>query len=156
MEKVLWAPWRIGYILQQKVTGCLFCHVVRKKKDRKNLVLERKKHCFVMLNKYPYNNGHIMIIPYVHRADLDRIEDKVLLEMMQAAREYGIRMKKRMRAEGFNIGINIGKIAGAGIAGHLHLHVVPRWSGDSNFMPVLGKTKVISESFESVYDKLSR
>ena len=120
------------------------------------MVLERKKHCFVMLNKYPYNNGHLMIIPYKHTGKIEDIDTDTLTEMMETVQEYVKKMKKIMKAEGFNIGINIGRIAGAGIDEHVHLHIVPRWSGDNNFMPVIGKIKVISESFDSVYEKLKK
>lgn len=154
MYKVLYAPWRISYILGQKIKGCVLCQISKQKKDKQNLVLERKKNCYVVLNKFPYNNGHLMIVPYKHKSSLEDLDDQTVLEMLQTAKAYVKKMKKVMRAEGFNIGINIGQIAGAGIADHLHWHIVPRWSGDNNFMPVIGKMKVISESFESVYKKL--
>ncbi|MBU1078433.1 MAG: HIT domain-containing protein [Spirochaetes bacterium] len=154
--KVLYAPWRIGYILGEKIKGCLFCKLVKQKNDKKNLILERKKKCFVILNRYPYNNGHLMIVPYKHTDDLTKLDKETLAEMMETAKEYTAKMKKVMRTDGFNIGINMGQIAGAGIADHLHLHIVPRWAGDNNFMPVIGGSKVISESFESVYKKLKK
>ena len=153
---ILWAPWRIKYILGKKGKDCIFCKAVKSKNDKKNMVLERKKHCFVMLNKYPYNNGHLMIIPYKHTGKIEDIDTDTLTEMMETVQEYVKKMKKIMKAEGFNIGINIGRIAGAGIDEHVHLHIVPRWSGDNNFMPVIGKIKVISESFDSVYEKLKK
>ncbi len=153
--KALYAPWRIGYILGKKIKKCLFCKLARQNKDKENFILERKKHCFVVLNRFPYNNGHLMIVPYKHVSSFEKLDDKILLEMMKTSREYTVKMKKIMKADGFNIGINIGKTAGAGIADHLHLHVVPRWAGDNNFMPVIGGFKVISESFESVYEKLN-
>ncbi len=153
--KALYAPWRIGYILGKKIKGCLFCKLARQNKDKENFILERKKYCFVVLNRFPYNNGHLMIVPYKHVSRLEKLDDKILLEMMKTSQEYTVKMKKIMKADGFNIGINIGEIAGAGIADHLHLHVVPRWAGDNNFMPVIGGFKVISESFESVYEKLN-
>lgn len=156
MDKTLFAPWRIGYILQKKRKGCLFCLIAREKKDRENLILERGKRCFVVLNRFPYNNGHLMVVPYAHKAGLEELEDKVLLDLLMTAAKYVKKMKKVMRAEGFNIGINIGPVAGAGVAHHLHLHLVPRWTGDRNFMPVIGGTKVLSESFESVYNKLRK
>ncbi len=152
--KRLWAPWRITYILTPKLKKCLFCTVAKQKNDRENLILERRKNCFVILNKYPYNNGHIMIVPYKHTSSLEELDNKTLLEMMKIAQKYLIKMKKIMKAEGFNIGINIGKIAGAGIKEHIHLHIVPRWNGDNNFMPVLANHRIISESLESVYKKL--
>lgn len=154
--KALYAPWRIGYILGKKLKGCLFCKLIKQKKDKENLILERKRYCFVILNRYPYNNGHLMIVPYKHVSALERLDTKILTEMMKTAQEYIVIMKKQMRAEGFNIGINIGQVAGAGIADHLHLHIVPRWSGDTNFMATVGRTEVISEAFSSVLKKLSK
>ena len=154
--KVLYAPWRIGYILGKKLKGCLFCKLIKQKKDKKNLILERRDHCYVILNLFPYNNGHLMIVPYKHTSNLEDLDDNTLLEMNKIAQEYVIKMKKIMRAEGFNIGMNISRIAGAGIFEHLHMHIVPRWAGDNNFMPVIGNNKVISESLESVYKKLKK
>lgn len=154
--KFLYAPWRIDYILGKKLKYCLFCKLVKEKNDEKNHILERKEHCFVILNKYPYNNGHLMIVPYKHTSNLEQLDDETLLEMNKTAQEYVIKMKKIMRTEGFNIGMNIGRIAGAGIFEHLHLHIVPRWAGDNNFMSVIGDSKVISESFESVFEKLKK
>ncbi len=152
--KILWAPWRIKYILGKKEKGCIFCKAVKSKQDKKNLIIERLKYCFVILNKYPYNNGHLMIVPYKHTGNIEDLDDNTLLEMMKTAQKYVKKMKKKMKTDGFNIGINIGRIAGAGIEEHIHMHIVPRWAGDNNFMPVIGNTKVISESFESVYNKL--
>ncbi len=154
--KILWAPWRIKYILGKKEKGCIFCKAVKSKQDKKNLIIERLKYCFVILNKYPYNNGHLMIVPYKHTGNIEDLDDNTLLEMMKTAQKYVKKMKKKMKTDGFNIGINIGRIAGAGIEEHIHMHIVPRWAGDNNFMPVIGKTKVISESFESVYNKLKK
>ncbi|MBN1898995.1 MAG: HIT domain-containing protein [Spirochaetes bacterium] len=152
--KRLFAPWRIDYILSSRTRKCLFCSVTRQKKDKENLIIHRGKHVFVIMNKYPYNNGHIMVVPYKHTPCLEDLDDNTLLEMMKLTRQYLRKMKSVMKAHGFNIGINIGKTAGAGIKDHIHLHIVPRWEGDNNFMPVLGKDRILSESFESVYKKL--
>lgn len=152
--EALYAPWRIGYILGKKINGCLFCKLIKQKNDKKNLILERKKYCFVILNRYPYNNGHLMIVPYKHTSCLEKLPSKVLNEIIETTQEYIKKMKNKMKAEGFNIGMNIGKISGAGIEGHLHMHIVPRWSGDTNYIGTIGKTNVISESFDSVYKKL--
>ena len=152
----LYAPWRIAYMLGEQIKGCLFCKLIKQQKDKENLILERKKHCFVILNKYPYNNGHLMIVPYKHTSKLEGLDDKILLEMNNTAQEYVVKMRKIMKTDGFNIGMNIGKIAGAGVEKHLHMHIVPRWAGDNNYMPVIGKTKIISESFKSVYKKLKK
>ncbi len=153
---ILWAPWRIKYILGEKVKGCIFCNAVKSENDEENFVVERLKYCFVILNKYPYNNGHLMIVPYKHTGNFEELDEKILKELMATAQKYVKKLKKVMKADGINIGINIGRIAGAGIENHIHLHIVPRWAGDNNFMPVIGGTKVISESFESVYNKLKR
>jgi len=152
--KRIWAPWRIEYILAPKSKRCLFCSIIKENKDEKNFVLERGRFNFVILNKYPYNNGHIMVVPYKHTNELEKLDDKTVIEMFKLSKKYINKMKKVMKAEGFNVGINIGKVAGAGIKDHIHLHIVPRWNGDNNFMPVLSNNRIMSESLESVYDKL--
>ncbi len=152
--KRIWAPWRIEYILAPKSKRCLFCSIIKENKDEKNFVLERGRFNFVILNKYPYNNGHIMVVPYKHTNELEKLDDKTVIEMFKLSKKYINKMKKVMKAEGFNVGINIGKVAGAGIKDHIHLHIVPRWNGDNNFMPVLSNNRIMSESLESVYDNL--
>jgi len=152
--KIIWAPWRIKYILMPKFKKCLFCKVIKEKKDSKNFIIERGKFSFVILNKFPYSNGHIMIVPYKHTSDLEELDLESLTEIMSFAQKYIKILKLKMKPDGFNLGFNIGKVAGAGIEDHIHLHIVPRWNGDTNFMPVLSNTKVIPESLESVYKKL--
>jgi len=155
----LWAPWRMEYIEGIDVENCgecIFCEKPKERDDRKNFIIHRGKQCFVILNIFPYNNGHLMIVPYRHISEYEDLDSKTLLEMMDIVKIVIKAMKKNMRPDGFNIGMNLGRSAGAGIAEHLHLHVVPRWNGDTSFISVTGGTKVISESLEDTYDKLSK
>lgn len=150
----LWAPWRIDYILKQKDEGCIFCIKPAENNDKKNLVLHRDKHCFVIMNYYPYNNGHLLVVPYRHIAeltDLSEIENKDLMDLLSRCVEV---LKQKMSPHGFNIGMNLGTVAGAGVKDHLHFHIVPRWNGDTNYMPIFGHTKVISEALEKTWEKL--
>lgn len=150
----LWAPWRIKYILADKADGCIFCDKPKEDKDEENLILHRGRKCFVMMNKFPYNNGHLMVAPYRHTADLAGLSPEEREEIMALAGISVEVLEKVLSAQGFNIGMNLGRVAGAGIDQHLHLHIVPRWSGDTNFMPILGDVKVISEALEETYRKL--
>jgi len=125
---IIWAPWRIKYILGEKEKNCLFCRVVKEKKDRKNYLLFRGMKCFIILNTFPYNNGHLMVAPYRHLDNLGDLNREELSELMGLVSRSVGWLKKVLKPEGFNIGMNIGKIAGAGIEGHLHIHIVPRWS----------------------------
>ena len=154
----LWAPWRKAYIRPKagKKKGCLFCRLLAENKDVKNSIVKRTPHCFAVLNIYPYNNGHIMIVPRRHVDSTEHLNQSEKLDWL-ALYEKALRaMKKNLRPDGFNAGMNLGRQAGAGIPKHLHLHVVPRWKGDVNFMPVLSDTRVISESLESVYHLMAR
>jgi ATP adenylyltransferase len=155
MEK-LWAPWRAPYILGPKEEGCLLCRIAGQKKDAHNLVLRRGRLCFVMINLYPYNSGHLMIVPYRHEKDLESLSREETGEMMALAGTSIAVLKETMRPQGFNLGINLGDIAGAGVEDHLHLHVVPRWKGDTNFMPVTARTKVISQDLQETYRTLQK
>ncbi|HIE03138.1 MAG TPA: HIT domain-containing protein [Candidatus Latescibacteria bacterium] len=151
----LWAPWRIRYILEaDKVGGCIFCDKPKENEDKRNLILYRGRKCFVMMNKFPYNNGHLMVAPYRHTADLAGLSPEEREELMALAGMSVEILERVLSAQGFNIGMNLGRVAGAGIDQHLHLHVVPRWNGDTNFMPILGDVKVISEALEETYRKL--
>lgn len=151
----LWAPWRMAYINGlNKSEGCIFCEKPESTEDRQNLILHRGKKAFVLMNLYPYNNGHLMIAPYKHTGDFLELDDEELLEIMQLSQMSMKVLEKAMNPGGFNTGFNIGKAAGAGIDAHLHFHIVPRWLGDTNFMPVVGEMKVISEHLEVTYDKL--
>ena len=137
-----------------KARGCVFCDKIRENADRQNFVLYRGAKAFIILNLYPYNNGHLMIVPYAHLGQLEKVDEATLSEVMRLAKRSVSVLRKVMQPDGFNLGFNIGKAAGAGIDEHLHLHVVPRWEGDTNFMPVLGETRVIPELLETTYDKL--
>ena len=152
--KALWAPWRMEYILGKKEPGCIFCSYPKKNKDRENLIIYRSTHNFVMMNKYPYINGHIMVVPYIHTSTIDNLTDEVLLDFIKVTRQSLKNLKEILRPEGFNIGINIGAVAGAGLEEHVHLHMVPRWAGDTSFMSVFGEIRVIPEHIMETYDKL--
>ncbi len=134
--------------------GCLFCDKAAATEDRENYILFRGPTCYIILNAYPYNNGHLMVVPYAHVRNLDELDAPVLTEIMLLTKRSVIALKKAMNPEGFNMGFNIGKVAGAGVEGHVHFHVVPRWGGDTNFMPVLGDIRLIPETLEDTYDKL--
>lgn len=153
MER-LWTPWRMKYILSEKGAGCLFCEVIADNKDFENLVLYRGKKAFIMLNAYPYNNGHVMVAPNAHVKDLDQLDTETLTELMLLVTKSIRALKKSMNPEGFNVGVNMGAVAGAGIEEHVHIHVVPRWCGDTNFMPVLAGTRLIPEELHDTYRKL--
>lgn len=177
----LWTPWRMEYIngvgggeaapdrsreteqdaeeivaIPGEGTGCVFCDRVRlpESQDRFSLILVRAAHNFVIMNLYPYNSAHLMIVPYIHTADLTTLPAETATEMISLAQKMVQVIGEEYRPEGFNLGMNLGRIAGAGVADHLHMHVVPRWAGDTNFMPVVGATKVLPELLERTYDRL--
>jgi ATP adenylyltransferase len=150
----LWAPWRMAYIEVEQPEGCIFCTKPALNDDRRQLILHRGERCFVIMNLFPYNNGHLMVVPYRHANDLTGITDEEQAELMALTRKAVAVLKEAFRPEGFNLGMNLGRTAGAGIADHLHMHVVPRWNGDTNFMPVLAETKVLPDALFNGYDKL--
>ncbi len=152
--KQIWAPWRLQYILEGNPEGCIFCVKPSEEKDRENLILFRGEHIFIMMNLYPYNNGHVMIVPYQHAEDLNELSGEVLFDLIDTTRKSEAILRQVFSAQGFNIGINLGKAAGAGIDEHLHIHIVPRWIGDYNFMPVLADIKVIPQHLWAAYDLL--
>ena len=154
MSSTLWAPWRMAYIDRPRTTGCLLCDLARDDDDRTNLILCRGPRAYVLMNRFPYNNGHLMIVPYRHCAELDQVSADDSLEIMQEVQRATRILHQAVGAEGFNVGLNLGKAAGAGIAEHLHMHVVPRWVGDTNFMPVLADTRVMPDYLEATYAKL--
>lgn len=154
MIQPIWAPWRIQYILSRKGPGCIFCEKPKEVSDRDNLILCRSGHSFVIMNLYPYNNGHLMVVPYRHVFSITELNDDEVLDLMRMTRRSVSNLKRAFMPEGFNIGLNIGKVAGAGIEEHLHFHVIPRWVGDTHFMAVLGEVRVIPEHVLSTYDKL--
>jgi len=155
MEK-LFSPWRLRYITsgRREGAGCVFCSVVRAKTDRANLILARGRLSFVILNKYPYSNGHLMVVTNSHLASLKDAPAGALEEMMHLAVRCELALREVYRPSGINLGINLGRSAGAGIEGHLHLHLVPRWDGDTNFMTVIHGTRVIPEALTVTYRRL--
>ena len=159
--KRLWAPWRMEYILDEnKHDSCLFCDISKtgkkKAEDKKNLILYRGKHCFVLMNRYPYNSGHLMVVPYFHTSDFGGLSDDVLFEFIKTVNRSTDLLKKALNPDGFNIGLNFGKVAGAGMESHMHLHIVPRWTGDTDSMPIIAETRVMPEHLNKTYGKLSR
>lgn len=156
---IIYAPWRAQYILggeeKEKEGGCFFCKYPKQNDDEKRLIIARNNVCFVMMNKYPYNPGHLMVVPYRHTADFGGLTGEETAEMMALAQKSQRVLTEVMTPQGFNIGMNLGRIAGAGVADHLHLHVVPRWSGDTNFMPVLGEVRVISEALNLTWKRIT-
>jgi ATP adenylyltransferase len=167
----LWAPWRMAYIGGgDRVTGtpanelkflpgadanCFMCRAAADMKDRENLVVARGRYTLVILNRYPYNNGHLLVAPLEHRGRLDEIAGEVNAEAIAQLTRASQVIERLMHAQGFNIGLNLGQVAGAGVPGHLHWHLVPRWQGDSNFMPVTADTRIVSQSLDAVWDLLS-
>jgi ATP adenylyltransferase len=157
--KRLWAPWRIEYILDEnKNKTCLFCDISAKHRnkteEKKNLILYRGRHCFILMNKYPYNNGHLMVIPYFHTPTFEGLTDDALFEIIKTMKLSVDMLKKALNPDGFNIGLNFGKVAGAGMESHMHLHVVPRWTGDTDSMPIIAETRVMPEHLRKTYNKL--
>jgi ATP adenylyltransferase len=152
----LWAPWRMRYIdgIGGKDEGCIFCSKPKEDRDEENFIVVRGETCYMILNVFPYNNGHLMVVPYTHTSRLSDLNAETRLEMFDLAGVAVEAIQNTMRPDGFNLGMNLGRSAGAGIADHLHLHLVPRWNGDTNFMPVIGCTKVISEALEDSYRKI--
>lgn len=149
--KVLWAPWRMKYILGEKVEECIFCRLVGAEPSEDNLLLYRTSSAMVLMNRYPYNNGHIMVAPNEHTADINGLPAGQYLELMELFRSSLKVLSKALNPEGFNTGLNLGKSAGAGVEDHLHFHIVPRWQGDTNFMPVISGTRVIPEALTATY-----
>lgn len=155
--KRLWAPWRMAYIrAQKKEKGCIFCNRLRKPKsrDRENLIVFRGKRAFVILNRFPYTSGHLMVAPNEHIANLEELDEETFFELFVLIKRSILAIKKAFSPHGFNIGANLGECAGAGVKDHLHFHVVPRWVGDTNFMPVVGNVRVVSQDLKKTYDEL--
>lgn len=153
--KRIWAPWRMKYILDSRKKGCFLCDICRNPRhDRQNLVLRRGKTGFLLLNRYPYNNGHLMVAPFRHTSSLENLGSAEMAEMMEMAALACKIIRKAMKPDGFNIGFNIGAAAGAGLKDHVHMHIVPRWEGDTNFLPVLGEVKIIPQSLGELRRRL--
>ena len=152
--KILWAPWRMEYVVGDHEEGCLFCSKLQGGNDRGNLILYRGDQSFMILNRFPYTSGHLMVVPNRHVASLEELNEGEMLELMTVLKKSLHVLKGALKPDGFNVGMNLGREAGAGIEAHVHFHVVPRWNGDTNFMPVLFDTKVIPEFLEKMYEKL--
>lgn len=152
--KHLWAPWRMEYILKRKNTDCIFCNSIQERKDQENFVLVRTPLSFVMMNRFPYSYSHLMVSPIRHVKHLHEMDPSEQLDLIGLLTQSMRIIEKVCNAEGFNVGVNLGKAAGAGFEDHLHVHIVPRWDGDMNFMPILADTKVISEHLKETYDRL--
>ena len=152
--KTLWAPWRIEYITGEKEEGCIFCNKPREGKDNENLILYKGETSFIIMNRYPYSNGHLMAVPYKHTNSMSELNDSERLELMNLTTKC-IEILDIMKPDGFNVGMNLGTAGGAGIDDHLHFHIVPRWNGDTNFMPLIGDVKVMPEYLEDTYKTLS-
>jgi ATP adenylyltransferase len=150
----LWAPWRSAYIKGGNNRECIFCIKEKSRNDREELILKKGNNAFIVMNLYPYNPGHIMIVPYKHTGNIEEIDNDTFIEI-KLFLDLSLKiLKEHMNVQGFNIGFNIGRIAGAGVEDHVHMHIVPRWNGDNNFMPVIGQTRVISMNIFELYDEL--
>jgi ATP adenylyltransferase len=156
----LWAPWRLTYVTKDSPPGpgddCFICTGLAAADDRKHQIVLRSRWSVVLLNKFPYNNGHLLVAPQAHQGRLDELSAETLLDVNEQVRHMVGLLERLMKPDGFNIGINLGRVAGAGLPGHIHWHIVPRWNGDTNFMPVLGDVKVIVQSLEALYDLLTQ
>lgn len=152
----LYTPWRREYVVNPKAVDCPFCDYLSQDPthDADNLILLRSSHGFVILNRYPYNNGHLMVLPNLHISDLEAMDDETQLELMQLTTLAKHLLEQTLQPQGFNVGLNLGKAAGAGLADHLHLHIVPRWFGDTNFMPIVANTRVLPEWLGETYQRL--
>jgi len=153
MERI-WAPWRIQYIRQEKAEGCILCEKPRQNDDAPNYILYRGDKNYIILNIYPYNPGHLMVTPYRHVAGLEELTEEERSEHFEIVSRCIRALRQVFTPDGFNVGINLGKVAGAGIVDHFHTHIVPRWQGDTNFMPVLAETRVIPEALDKIYQQL--
>jgi ATP adenylyltransferase len=153
----LWTPWRYRYVSKAEQGGeCVLCVAAKAARDQDCLVVHRGARNFVILNRFPYTSGHMMVVPYEHVASLGDLADETLCELIRLARAGERHLRAAYRPEGMNLGMNLGQSAGAGIAGHVHLHILPRWTGDTSFMTVVGETRVLPEDLEVTWDKLSR
>ena len=152
----LWAPWRAKYITRigKKQKGCVFCRILAERKDKHNYIFIRRTHAYAVLNIFPYSNGHCLIVPNRHVSDIDKLKKEELMDVMGLLIDTKKLLTRAVEPAGFNVGLNLGRLAGAGIPGHVHLHLVPRWKGDHNFMPVTAGAKVISQSLDVIYGLL--
>lgn len=155
-DKILWAPWRADFILAKKEKGCIFCRRLRMKDSVRNLIVHRGEKAFVILNKFPYNSGHTMIVPKRHVGHIEKLNEAEAAEFFELIQKTVVAIKRALKPGSMNLGMNLGRVSGAGIPGHVHMHVVPRWHGDTNFMPVIGRTNVVSVPLEPVYEALKK
>jgi len=151
----LWTPWRYAYVSSmEKTAGCVFCDAPKEKDDAKTLIVHRGQHCFVILNAYPYTPGHVMIVPYQHLDELQKLPVEAAHEMMTLSQRMETVLRELYHPDGINLGMNIGKAAGAGIAGHIHMHVLPRWVADANFVSVVGETRILPEMLDVTWRRM--
>ena len=152
----LWTPWRYAYVTgADKATSCIFCDA-SKQTDEKALIVYRGTHCYVILNTYPYTNGHVMIVPYAHLDELGKLPNEAAQEMMTLSQRMEGVLRSLYRPDGINLGMNLGKAAGAGVAGHIHMHILPRWVADANFVSVIGETRVLPEALEVTWERVRK
>jgi len=152
----LWTPWRYAYVTAaEKTTGCVFCDAVNAGDDAKVRIVHRGQHCFIILNTFPYTPGHVMIVPYAHLDELRKLPPEAAHEMMELSQRMETVLRELYRPDGINLGMNIGKAAGAGIAGHIHMHVLPRWVADANFVSVVGETRILPETLEDTWKRMT-
>ena len=152
----LWTPWRYAYVTKEKAAGCIFCELPKLGDDAKARIVHRGRHCYIVLNTYPYTPGHVMIVPYAHLDELQKLPVESAHEMMQLAQRVEKAFVASYKPDGMNVGMNLGKAAGAGVAGHLHLHALPRWFGDTNFMTVTGETRVHPEDLHRTFERMRK
>ncbi|HTC56127.1 MAG TPA: HIT domain-containing protein [Candidatus Sulfotelmatobacter sp.] len=153
----LWTPWRYAYVTSTaKTPGCIFCDAVKARDDAKTLIVYRGEHCFVILNAYPYTPGHVMIVPYAHLDELQKLPPAAANEMMALSQRMEQILRELYHPDGINLGMNIGKAAGAGVAGHIHMHVLPRWVADANFMSVVGETRILPETLQETWKRMRK
>ena len=154
----LWAPWRLSYVAAEKPPtaedACFICRGLSEQEDKRNLIVQRREHCTVILNRFPYNNGHLLVAPLRHIGEFTELNADELLQSMQTIQNMIALLRDLMKPEGFNVGLNLGRVAGAGLPGHVHWHIVPRWNGDTNFMPVISDTNVIVQALDAAFDML--
>lgn len=155
-DKMLWAPWRFEFIKGKKEKGCIFCNRLKMKDSIKNLIVYRGENNFVILNKFPYNSGHAMVVPNRHVGQIEKLKPEEASEFFSLVQLTVKVIKKSLKPDSMNLGMNLGKSSGAGIPGHLHMHIVPRWQGDTNFMPVVGNTKIVSVPLDPIYELLKK
>jgi ATP adenylyltransferase len=153
--KHLWTPWRMTYIENAgKAEGCVFCHAQAKEDGLENLIIRRGKLAYVILNRYPYTSGHVMVVPFAHKPNLEELDTAKRTEMMELTSQSTVVLRKIYRTKSFNIGVNIGEAAGAGVKEHVHIHIVPRWVGDTNFMSTLAETRVLPETLDDTWRRI--